>query len=146
MHSAMREAETEFPVDKQVQTPRPYPFGAAPLKPAITDAKAIGFAIATTMAMAICIWKRAPQELAAFDDLALKVIFPALLAAVLSLAPRPAHRLGQIAKDLTVIALIGAMLIGTAFPVMIASFPLVLAVSALVNRWSKSRLLWPHAL
>ena len=83
--------------------------------------------------------------LANIDDVALRVIFPAMLAMVLALAPGPSVRLGRIAKDLTVISLIASMFAGDLVPLMVASYPLVLAASAIFSRSFMAQRFWPEA-
>lgn len=124
--------------------PGSYPYGVGRLVPAWRSQKAWAFALAAALAAIVATWLRNPIAHETIDDLVLRVMFPALLAIVLALAPRPASRLGQIAKDFTVVSLIAAIFAGDRAPLMIASFPLVLAASVVCSRSPAARF-WPEA-
>lgn len=87
-----------------------------------------------------------PFALATIDDWALRVLFPASLAVVLSFAPRPATLTGRIAKDLTVVAIVAAIFTGRFVPLMIACFPMVLALAVVLGETSLGRRLWDRRL
>lgn len=121
-----------------------YPYGERRLEPAWGDGRAQTYVHAAALAALLAILWRWPLQLADLDDVALRHVFPALLAAVLALAPRPAIRLGRVARDLTVLTLIAATIAGDNVPLMIASFPVVLALAALLSRTALAKRLWPE--
>ena len=121
-----------------------YPYGADRLVPDWSDRKARALALAATLAVSLALLGRSLNALSTIDDFSLRVLFPALLAIVLAFAPRPTVRLGQIAKDLTVIGLIASVFAGDLIALMVASYPLLLAASALLSRVALARRLWPE--
>jgi hypothetical protein len=110
-----------------------YPYGERPLAIAWSDRKSQLLVILSVLLCALASWMQWPVALARLDDWALRVLFPALLAIVLALAPRPATRVGRIAKDLTVLTILAAIFGGNRVPLMIACFPLVLAAAVIVG-------------
>ncbi len=119
-----------------------YPFGEDPLVPAWRDRQALLFGGVDLVATACALWLRAPIPLAEIDEITLRILVPAFLAAVLAVAPRPDSHLGRIAKDFTTAALIASMFAGTWLAFLIGSFPLVLAAAALFSRTRASRYIW----
>jgi hypothetical protein len=116
-----------------------YPYGSKPLVPAWHDARSQLLAGCAVLAAAAATVGRWPIVLAAVDDWALRVLFPAMLAFVLAFAPRPRTRVGRIAHGLTVAALIVAIFAGRFVPVMIVCFPVLLAASVLAGDTPNAR-------
>jgi hypothetical protein len=108
-----------------------YPYGERPLAIAWSDRKSQRQVFFAALLCTLATWMQWPVALARLDDWALRVLFPAMLAIVLALAPRPDTRVGRIAKDLTVLAILMAIFGGNRVPLMIACFPLVLAAAVL---------------
>ena len=123
--------------------PRGYPYATGRLAPDWGNRRAQALALAAIVAAALAAAKRSSLALAAADELALFLVFPMLLAIVLAFAPRPATRLGQIAKDFTVVAMIASIFAGGLVPLMVGGFPLLLAASALFSRTRLAHHLWP---
>jgi hypothetical protein len=121
-----------------------YPYGTRRLVPNWRSRKAQVFIGIAAFAATAAVLGRRPLALAAADDIALRIVFPAFLAGVLALVPAPATRLGQIAKDLTALGIVAAMFGGDLVPIMVASFPLVLAASVLLSGCAVGRRLWPE--
>jgi hypothetical protein len=88
---------------------------------------------------------RWPLQLAAADDIALRIALPATLAFVLAFSPRPSTRVGQALKQLTVVGLALAVFAGDYVPLLIALYPLVLAFSVVVGDGQLGRFRWGKA-
>jgi hypothetical protein len=97
------------------------------------------FAVLTT---ASALWLRGPLELAALDDVVLRILFPGGLAFILAFAPRPATRSNRIAKDLVVVWLALAVFAGDRVPLMIVAVTGLLAVSVVLASTRFGRALW----
>jgi hypothetical protein len=110
-----------------------YPYGSRPLVPAWGDGKSRVLAACAILAATAATAARWPLALAGVDDWALRILFPALLAFVLAFAPPPRTRVSRIARDLTVAGLAAAVFAGPFIPVMIACFPVVLAIAVIAG-------------
>ena len=85
---------------------------------------------------------RWPIKVATADDIALRILVPAILGFVLAFAPPPGTRVGRIAKDLTVLGLALSIFCGDTVPLMIALYPLVLAASVAIGESRFGGLFW----
>jgi hypothetical protein len=120
-----------------------YPFAGMPMVPQWSSGRARLQAVAAVLAVGAGLTIRWPIKLAEVDDVVLRIGFPAFLAFVLAFAPQPAGLLGRIAKDLTTASLISAVFAGHWLPLMIASFPLVLAAAVVLSESELGRRIWP---
>jgi hypothetical protein len=130
-----------------VEKPDPaksYPYSAERLVPQWTSRKSMAFVISAAICALFALILREQLTLAMLDQIVLEILFPSALAIVLALAPSPAIRLGEIAKDLTVVSVMLSVFGGSLAPVLIACFPLVLAAAALINRTSLFQQIWPE--
>ena len=119
-----------------------YPYGSAPLSADWSSPHSRRLAALSVIAALVAIGLQLPLQLAAVDDIALRIAFPALLAFVLAFAPRPRTRVGRIARDLTVCGLCLSVFAGNAVPVMLALYPLVLVAAVVIGESRLGATLW----
>ncbi|HTV69549.1 MAG TPA: hypothetical protein VMF90_13525 [Rhizobiaceae bacterium] len=110
-----------------------YPLRDGALQPAWRNRRSQILAAAAVAAAVLAIVLRSPFALSEIDDVTLRIVFPTALAFVLAFAPTPGTRVGRTARDLTVLGLCLAVFAGDLLPVMLASYPLVLMISVLID-------------
>jgi hypothetical protein len=113
-----------------------YPLRDAALRPAWRNRRSQMLAAASVGAAILAVILRSPFAISEIDDVALRIVFPAALAFVLAFAPTPGTLVGRIAREWTVLGLCLAIFAGDLLPVMLASYPLVLMVSVLID-WAR---------
>ena len=119
-----------------------YPFSSRALRPAWASRRSRTFAGLAVVAALAAIAAQWPIRLVDIDSVTLRVILPATLAFVLAFAPRPASRVGRIARELTVLGLCAGMFAGDRLPLMLGCYPLLLMTAVVLGESRRATLLW----
>jgi hypothetical protein len=96
------------------------PFSSRALRPTWASRRSRTFAGLAVVAALAAFAAQWPIRLVDVDGITLRVALPATLAFVLSFAPRPASRVGRIARELTVLGLCAGMFAGDRLPMLLA--------------------------
>ena len=107
------------------------------MRPTWSNPRSRGLGIVAVASALLAIGVQLPVGIADIDDIALRIVFPASLAFVLAFAPLPSTHVGRIARDLTVLALSGAVWAGSAMPLLLACYPLVLVAAVVLGSLAK---------
>lgn len=115
-----------------IPAPRPYPYGQARLCPQ-WHRRAVRARLAMVVALAIAALATDDAALAAIDLAVLRIGLPALLAALLAIAPDPATRTGRRLKDRFVLVTAASPFLGDGALALLGCAPWLLAANVLLD-------------
>ncbi len=113
--------------------PRPYPYGHARLYPQ-WHRRPVQVRLALVAALALAALAIDRAALAAIDLAVLRVGLPALLAALLAIAPDPATRTGRRIKDSFIFVTATSPFLGDGALALLGCAPWLLAINVLFER------------